>query len=106
MEIEMVYFSAILAGHKNSLTAAKRVRYPARYVRKDARTLVLRLAYGPQSNVTNTVIERPGLATGDNRDLTAARQTLLEKLQLTSYDPVRFRQILADFDRLRKSRAT
>jgi hypothetical protein len=105
MEIEMAHFPVISADCKDSLTAAKRVRFPARYARKDARTLVLRLVYGPQSNLTNAVIERSGSATGDNRDVTAARQAVVEKLPLTSYDPVRCRQILADFDRLRKSRA-
>ena len=101
----MVHFPVTSPTHNATLTAAKRVRFPARYVRKDARTLVLRLAYGPQSNVTNAVIERSGLAAGKNRDFAAARQIIEETLPLTGYDPVRCRQILADFDRLRKSRA-
>ena len=88
-----------------TLTAAKRLRFPARYVRKDARTLVLRLAYGPQSNVTDAVIENSALATDNNRDFTATRQTIKETLPLTGYDQVRCQQILADFDRLRKLRA-
>jgi hypothetical protein len=98
MEIEMVVYLTSPA-QKATLTAAKRVRFPARYVRKDARTLVLRLAYGPQSNVTDAVSERTGLALG-SRDFTAARQTVEETLPLTGYNSVRCRQILADFDRL------
>jgi hypothetical protein len=104
MEIEMVHFFVTSPTHNATLTAAKRLRFPARYVRKDARTLVLRLAYGPQSNATDAVIERTGLAMG-NRDFTATRQTVEETLPLTGYNSVRCRQILADFDRLRKSRA-
>jgi hypothetical protein len=104
MEIEMFPFYRTSPSQNATLTAARRVRFPARFVRKDARTLVLRLAYGPQSNVTNAVIERTGLAIG-SRDFTAARQTVEETLRLTGYNSIRCRQILADFDRLRKSRA-
>jgi hypothetical protein len=105
MEIEMVHFSVTSPTHNATLTAAKRVRFAVRYVRKDARTLVLRLAYGPQSNVTEAVIGRTGLAMREIRDFAAARHTVEEALPLTGYDSVRRRQILADFDRLRKSRA-
>jgi len=50
---------------------------------------VLRLAYGPQSNITDAVIERTGFAMG-NRDFTAARQTVEETLPLTGYNSVRW----------------
>jgi len=100
----MVQFPVTSPTHNPTLTAAKRARFPARYVRKDARTLALRLAYGPQSNVTDVVIKRSGLAMGKDHNFIAARQTIEDTLRLTSYDPSRCRQILADFDRLQKSR--
>jgi hypothetical protein len=103
MEIEMVPFVTSPV-QTATITAAKRVRFLSRYVRKDARTLVLRLAYGPQSNETDSVIERTGLAMG-SRDFAAVRQTVEETLPLTGYNSIRCQQILADFDRLRKSRA-
>lgn len=101
----MVQFPVSSPTHNPTLTAAKRVCFPARYVRKDARTLALRLAYGPQSNVSDAITKSFGLAMGNNRDFTAARQKMEKALPLTGYDPVRCRQILADFDQLRKSLA-
>ena len=100
----MVSFTMASSAHKATLTAAKRARFPARYGRKDARTLVRRLTYGPQSNVTDALIARPGLAADKNHNVLAARQTVEETLSRTGYDPARCRQILVDFDRLRRLR--
>jgi len=87
-----------------TLTATKRARFPARFARKDARTLALRLAYGPQSNTTNQVTVAPAyqLAMAGSAELQAARASLLSALVHTGYDAGRCQEILVDFDRLRK----
>jgi len=90
---------------RDTLTASKRRLFPARYARKDARSLVLRLIYGPQSNSTQEVIERAGLAVGGGQDPAASRQTIQKVLPLTGYEPVRCRRLLEDLDRLQKSRS-
>lgn len=100
----MVHFP-VASRNRGTLTATKRGLFPARYARKDARNLVLRLTYGPQSNSTGEVIERAGLAGGSGRDLTPSRQTIEKALPLTGYDPVRCRRLLEDFDRLKTSRS-
>lgn len=89
-----------------TMTAANRDRFPARFARKDARTLVLRMAYGPQSNRTNALTEAPAafLAMSSERDFKAARQKVEATLPATFYDHARCHQILADFNRLRRVR--
>ena len=48
-----------VASRPDTLTARLRRRFPGRYARKDARTLVLRLAYGQQSKLTTEVTAGP-----------------------------------------------
>ena len=81
-----------------TLTAARRLRFPASFVRKDARNQVLRLTYGPQAKFSN------GAAGVAGSLPQAARSAVEEILPRTGYDAERCREILADFDRLRKGR--
>ena len=89
-----------------TVTANQRARFPARYIRKDARTLALRLTYGSQSKLTNTVTQGPThlLAIGDDLEYQAVRQSLLKALASTGYDSLLRERIVADFDRLRRRR--
>src|SRR5689334_940165 len=81
-----------------TLTRRKRRRFAERYARKDARTLALRLAYGPQSKLTTEVTEGsvPRLA---EAEIARARGRLVQALGLTRYERERCRSILAAFDR-------
>ena len=102
----MSHFTAA-AARTTTLSAFKRAQYVDRFVRKDARTLSLRLAYGPQSNRTNQVTIAPAhlLALSSKAEVLAVRAALGQALARTGYDAVRCQEILADFDRLRKPTA-
>ena len=81
-----------------TLTLRKRRRFPERYARKDARTLALRLAHGPQSKLTTEVTDgtMPRLA---EAEIARERGRLVQALALTRYERDRCRGILAAFDR-------
>ncbi len=87
----MVQFPVASPTRSATLSATKRVLFPARYVRKDARTLARRMTYGPQSNLTAAIIMRPGMAMGKDRNA-VARQIMEETLAKTGYDPSRCRK--------------
>jgi hypothetical protein len=89
---------AVASPRSETLTAARRRRWPARYVRKDARTLALRLAYGPQSKLTRDVVPGPAERLA-GPELARERDRLQRALTLTLYDRERCRRILAAFDR-------
>ena len=82
----------------STLTRRQRRLLPARYARKDARTLALRLAYGPQSKLTIEVIESPVPRLAE-AEVAQQRGRLLQALGLSGYDGERRRRILAAFDR-------
>ena len=82
----------------DTLTAGRRRRFPARYRRKDARTLALRLAYGLQSKLTVAVVASPGERLAGPA-LERERERLHQALALTGYDRERCRQIAAAFER-------
>ncbi|MFO1060770.1 MAG: hypothetical protein U1E53_27825 [Dongiaceae bacterium] len=81
-----------------TLTARLRRRFPARYLRKDARTLALRLACGPQSKLTLAVVAGPGERLAGPA-LERERERLHRALALTGYDRERCRGIAAAFER-------
>jgi hypothetical protein len=81
-----------------TLTLRKRRRFPERYARKDARTLALRLAYGPQSKLTTEVTQGSVVRLAD-AEIARERGRLLQALGLTRYERDRCRSILAAFDR-------
>lgn len=70
-----------------TLTARQRLANPAKYVRKDARGLVLRIVYGERSNASKRPEELPfaalSFATKDDR--TAAVSRVLELLPLCQW---------------------
>ena len=81
-----------------TLTLRKRRCFPERYARKDARTLALRLAYGPQSKLTTEVVQGAVARLADS-EITRERERLVQALALTRYERDRCRGILAAFDR-------
>jgi len=82
----------------DTLTLRKRRRFPQRYARKDARTLALRLAYGPQSKLT-TEVTQGSVARLTESEIARERERLVQALGLTRYERDRCRSILAAFDR-------
>ena len=82
----------------DTLTLRKRRRFPQRYARKDARTLALRLAYGPQSKLTSEVTQG-AVARLAESEIARQRGRLVQALGLTRYERDRCRSILAAFDR-------
>jgi hypothetical protein len=82
----------------DTLTLRKRRLFPARYARKDARTLALRLGYGPQSKLTIEVVQGAAGRLADS-DIARERERLVQALALTRYERDRCRSILAAFDR-------
>jgi hypothetical protein len=82
----------------DTLTLRKRRCFPERYARKDARTLVLRLAYGPQSKLTTEVTQGPAALLAEG-EIARERTRLLQALAVTRYERARCRSILAAFDR-------
>ena len=82
----------------DTLTLRKRRRFPERYARKDARTLALRLAYGPQSKLT-TEVTQGAVARLAEFEMARERERLGQALGLTRYERDRCQRILAAFDR-------
>lgn len=82
----------------DTLTLRKRRRFPERYARKDARTLALRLAYGPQSKLTTEVTQGPAARLAES-EIARERRRLVQALGPTRYERDRCRSILAAFDR-------
>jgi len=82
----------------DTLTLRTRRRFPQRYARKDARTLALRLAYGPQSKLT-TEITQGSVARLAEFEMARERERLGQALGLTRYERDRCQRILAAFDR-------
>jgi hypothetical protein len=82
----------------DTLTSRKRRRFPERYARKDARTLALRLAFGPQSKLTTEVTEGPVVRLAEG-EVARERTRLVQALTLSGYERDHCRSILAAFDR-------
>jgi hypothetical protein len=95
--------TAIQCAPQATLSAVKRIRFPKIYLRKDTRTSVLRLVYGPQSKFSSAIIVAPGLAFDSPEAFDAAWKTLAGLLPVTAYDRERCVRILGDFDRLRRA---
>ncbi len=89
---------APLPAATETLTLRKRRRFSERYARKDARTLALRLAYGPQSKLT-TEVTQGSVARLAEAETARERGRLVQALGLTRYERDRCRSILAAFDR-------
>jgi len=86
-----------------TLTARKRVHAPHLFTRRDARTLALRLTYGPQSNADNGV-QTAGAHRLPKIGSEAAgptRAALQRALDLSGWPHERRMGILANFDRSR-----
>ena len=89
---------AVFPPATDTLTLRKRRRFPERYARKDARTLALRLAYGPQSKLT-TEVTQGAVARLAESEIARQRGRLVQALALTRYERDRCRSIQAAFDR-------